>query len=107
MINLTDADFDKGVLQSRVPVLVYFWAAWCGPCLMAGPVIEELAKDYEGKIKVGKLNVDENPKMSQKYGVMSIPTVIIFKEGKEVERQMGFPGKEGYKKMIEEVIKLT
>lgn len=76
----------------------------CAPCLVAGPVIEELAKEYEGKIKVGKLNVDENPKMAQKHGVMSIPTVVIFKKGKEVERQVGFPGKEKYKELIEGVI---
>ena len=84
--------------------MVYFWAPWCGPCQMAGPVIEELAKEYEGKMRVGKLNVDENPKMAQKYGVMSIPTVIIFKGEKEVRKQIGFPGKEGYKKLIEELI---
>lgn len=76
----------------------------CGPCKMAEPVIEELAKEYEGKIKVGKLNVDENPKIAQKYGVMSIPTVIIFREGKDVKKQIGFPGKEGYRKLIEEFI---
>ena len=101
---MTDQSFDQEVLKAEMPVLVDFWAPWCGPCLMAGPVIEELAKKHEGKIKVGKLNVDENPKMSQKYGVMSIPTVTIFNGGKEVKRQIGFPGKEKYQEMIEEVL---
>ena len=71
---------------------------------MAGPVIEELAKEYEGKVSVGKLNVDENQKTAQKFGVMSIPTVIIFKKDEKLKKQIGFPGKEGYKKLIEEII---
>lgn len=104
MIELTDQNFDKEALQADLPVLVDFGAPWCGPCLMADPVIEELAKEYEGKIKVGKMNVDQGPKTAQKYGIMSVPTVIVFKDGKEVKRQIGFPGKEGYKKIIEEII---
>lgn len=104
MVELTDQNFDKEVLKADLPVFVDFWAPWCGPCKLAGPVIEELAKEYEGKIKIGKLHVDENPKMAQKYGVMSIPTVVIFKEEKEVKRQIGFPGKEKYKELIEGVI---
>ncbi len=104
MIDFTDQNFYREVLQSETPVLVDFWAPWCGPCLMAGPVIEGLAKEYQGKIKVGKLNVDENPKMSQKYEVMSIPTVIIFKDGKEIKRLIGFPGKSGYQEMIQEIL---
>lgn len=104
MITLTDSNFDDEVLKLKLPILVDFWASWCGPCLMAGPVIEELAKEYKGKIKVGKLNVDENPKIAEKYGILSIPTVIIFKEGKEIKRQVGFVGKEGYKKLIEEIL---
>lgn len=101
MLILTDKNFDSEVLKSDLPVLVDFWAEWCGPCLMAGPVIEELAKEYKGKIKVGKLNVDENPKIAEKYGILSIPTVIIFKEGKEIKRQVGFVGKEAYEKLID------
>jgi len=103
MIIVEDQNFEKEVLKSDLPVLVDFWASWCGPCLMVGPVIEELAEEYEGKIKFGKLNVDENPKTAEKYGILSIPTVIIFKEGKEVKRQVGFPGEEGYRKLLEEV----
>jgi thioredoxin 1 len=104
MVNLTDKNFSQEVLKAEMPVFVDFWAPWCGPCLMAGPVIEELAEEYQGEIKMGKLNVDENPQTAQKYGVMSIPTVIIFKEGKGVKKQIGFPGKEGYKRLIKEVL---
>jgi len=86
-----------------LPVLVDFWAPWCGPCQTAGPVIEELAKEYEGKIKVGKINIDENQKISEKYGILSIPTVIIFKNGEEVKRQVGFVGKEGYINLISNI----
>ena len=86
-----------------MPVLVDFWAPWCGPCQTAGPVIEELAKEYEGKIKVGKINIDENQKISEKYGILSIPTVIIFKNGEEVKRQVGFVGKEGYINLISNI----
>jgi len=104
LVELTDQNFKKEVLQAELPVFVDFFALWCSPCLMAEPVIKELAEEYEGKIKIGKLNVDENPKTAQKYGIMSIPTVIIFQEGKEVKKQIGFLGKEGYKKLIEEIV---
>ncbi len=104
MLELTNKSFQEEVLKAKEPVLVDFWAPWCGPCRMAGPVIDELAQEYEGKVKVGKLNVDENPKTAEKYGVMSIPTVIIFKEGKEAKRQIGFPGKAGYEQLIKGVL---
>ena len=104
-MQLNNQNFEKEVLKSNIPVLVDFWANWCGPCKMAGPVIDQLEKDYAGKIKVGKLDVDENPQISQKYAVMSIPTVIIFKDGKEIKRQVGFSGKEGYIKILEEALK--
>jgi len=101
MLILTDTNFEKEVLKSDLPVLVDFWASWCGPCMMAAPVLEELSKKYEGKIKFGKVNVDENQRLAEKYGILSIPTVIVFREGKEVERQIGFPGEEGYVRLIE------
>lgn len=104
VMELTDINFNKEVLETELPVLVDFWAEWCSPCKLAEPVIEELAGEFEGKIKVGKLNVDENPQTGQKYGILSIPTVIIFKDGKEVGRRIGFPGKEGYLKLISEIL---
>lgn len=103
-VNLTDQNFEKEVLKSDLPVFVEFGAPWCGPCQMAEPVVEELAKEYEGKIKVGKLNVDENPQIPQKFGIMSIPTVIIFKNGQEVKRLVGFEGKESYKQLINGIL---
>jgi len=103
MIELTDKNFKEEVLLCRIPVLVDFWAPWCGPCQMTGMIIEELDKECEDKIKVGKLNVDENPQVAVKYGVMSIPTVVFFKEGKEIARKIGLEGKEAYLKIISNV----
>ena len=103
-IKLTDTNFDQEVLKSEIPVFVDFFAPWCGPCQAASLVVEELAKEYEGKIKICELDVDQNPVSAQKFGVMSIPTVITFKGGQEVKRQAGFPGKEGYVKLLEEVL---
>ena len=93
-MEVTDANFDQEVLQSDLPVLVDFWAPWCGPCKLMGPIIEELAKEFEGKVKVVKLNVDENPQTAQKYGIMSIPTLIIFKNGQIAEQLIGLRPKE-------------
>lgn len=104
-MQLNDQNFEREVLKSNLPVLVYFWAPWCGPCKVSGPIIDQLEKDYASKAKVGKLNVDENPQVPQSYIVMSIPTVVIFKNGKEIKRQVGFPGEKGYIKMLEEVLK--
>jgi len=103
-VTLTDQNFEKEVLKANSPVMVDFWASWCFPCKMAAPVIEELSEEYKGKLKVGKLDVDKNPQTTQKYGIMSIPTVIFFKDGKEVKREIGFPGKGGYEKLIKEVM---
>jgi len=90
----TDQNFEEEVLNSQIPVLVDFWAPWCGPCQMMGPIIEELAEELEGKVVVGKLNVDENPQMAQKYGIMSIPTLLIFKNGQVIEQFVGVQPKE-------------
>ena len=101
---VTDSNFETEVIKADKPVLVDFWAPWCGPCTMAGTIIEELADEYKDRIKVGKINVDENPKTAEKLGIMSIPTVILFKDGKEAERLVGFAGKEGYTTLIAKVL---
>lgn len=94
-IIFTDSNFESEALVGDMPVLVDFFAVWCGPCRMQGPIVEELAKDFEGKAKIGKLNVDENPQTAQKYGVMSIPTIIIFKGGQAVQTLIGVQTKDG------------
>ena len=103
-VHFSDADFEEKVLKSPLPVLVDFFADWCGPCRLAAPIIDELAGVYAGKVTIGKLNVDENQQTAAGYGVMSIPTVIMFKGGKEAERKVGFVGKSGYEEMIKKVI---
>lgn len=101
MLNLTDDVFKKEVLESELPVLVDFWAAWCGPCKAIAPSVEELEKEYKGKMKVAKLNVDENSKTATQYGVMSIPTLIFFKNGKVMGQIVGVLSKSELKKKIE------
>ena len=101
VIMLTEENFRQEVLKADVPVLVDFWAAWCGPCKMVGPIVEELANDYVGKAKVCKLNVDDCGRIAQSYGVMSIPTLILFKGGQEVNRVVGFRPKGELAKMLE------
>jgi thioredoxin 1 len=88
-IEITDANFEELVTKSTKPVLVDFWAEWCGPCRMVGPVVEELAKEYEGKALIGKVNVDHNPGVATKFGIRSIPTILFFKGGQMVDRQVG------------------
>ncbi|OGJ54861.1 thioredoxin [Candidatus Peribacteria bacterium RIFCSPHIGHO2_02_FULL_49_16] len=100
---LTDADFDTEVLQSDIPVLVDFWAPWCGPCKSMLPIVEELTKEYEGKVKVVKMNVDENTDTPGKFNVMSIPTFIIFKGGEVVNTIVGMKSKEDMKKELNKV----
>lgn len=97
---VTDGDFEEKVINSQTPVVVDFFAVWCGPCKMAEPVLEELSKANAGKVAFFKLDVDQNPMVSQKYGVMSIPTTILFKNKEEVGRQIGFAGKQGFEELI-------
>ena len=88
-VELNDSNFDKEVLQAETPVLVDFWAVWCGPCRAIAPVVEQMAKEYDGKLKVGKLDVDNNPETSVKFGIRSIPTLLVFKGGRVVEQIIG------------------
>jgi len=105
LVHFTDQNFDELVLKNEKPVLVDFYADWCGPCRMVSPIIEELAKQYEGKVLVGKVDVDANPQVAGKYGVMSIPTVVLFNKGEEVQRQVGYGGKEMYDGMVKKLVK--
>ncbi len=99
---VSDANFEMEVLKSELPVLVDFWAPWCGPCRAIAPVIEELAQEYEGKVKIVKMNVDENPSTPSRYGIRAIPTLILFKNGEVVSQVTGAVAKGNLKAMIEE-----
>ena len=100
----TDQNFQDEVIKSNTPTLVDFWAPWCAPCRIVSPIIEELAKEYEGKLKVGKVNVDENQNSASQFGIMSIPSILIFKNGQPVKTMIGAQSKENFKKGIEEVL---
>lgn len=97
---VTKATFEQEVLQAKVPVLVDFWAPWCGPCRMLTPALEELARELDGKAKVVKVNVDEEPELAAKYGIMSIPTVIAFKNGQAAGKTVGFRPKDEFRNMV-------
>lgn len=104
IIQATSSNWESEVLKSEKPVFVDFWAEWCGPCRMVGPVVEEIAKTYSDKIKVVKLNVDENQDIAMKYGIQSIPSLLIFKNGKEIKRTIGAAPKDTYIKFINDAI---
>lgn len=101
ILTLDSANWQKEVVESPTPVLIDFWAAWCSPCRMIAPIVEELAGEYDGQLRVGKLNVDENPQVAAQYGVMSIPTLLLFKNGAPVERIVGFMPKKELKRRID------
>ena len=100
LFEFTDTNFDSEALKSDKPVLVDFWAPWCAPCRMVGPIIEELAGSYLEKVKVGKLNTDDNPGIASRYGIMSIPTILLFKNGEIVERIVGAAPKKDFEKIL-------
>ena len=103
-VTIEEGNFDLEVLQSKIPVLVDFWAQWCGPCRMVAPVVEELAEEYEGRISFGKVDVDQNPKIASQFGIMSIPTLILFKDGKPISNIVGFRPKDQLKQNLDEVL---
>ncbi|MCX7911914.1 MAG: thioredoxin [Dehalococcoidales bacterium] len=103
-LEVEEKKFDELVLKSNLPVLVDFWAPWCGPCRMIAPIIDELAGEYEGKISFYKVNVDNNPRLAQRYGVMSIPTLIIFKGGQPLSNLVGFRPKNELKKSLDQAL---
>jgi len=104
IVDITDQDFQTKVLDSSKPVLVDFWAPWCGPCKLAAPALEELLEQYKEKIDIVKINVDENQQNAQSLGIMSIPTTVLFKQGAEIGRQIGFTGKEAFEELIKKGI---
>jgi thioredoxin 1 len=103
-VEITDGNFETEVIQSKMPVLIDFWAPWCGPCRMVSPIVEEIALDYEGKIKVGKINTDENQQVASRYGIMSIPTLMIFKDGEVKERIVGAQPKDAIVSKVDKVL---
>ncbi|MFZ2362227.1 MAG: thioredoxin [Anaerolineae bacterium] len=103
-IHVTDADFEALILKSDVPAVVDLWADWCGPCHMIAPSVEQLASAYDGRAVIAKLNVDENPNVPGRYGIMGIPTLLYFKDGKEVDRQVGVAGYAGLANKLEKLL---
>lgn len=103
-VTLTSANFENEVLNSEIPVLVDFWASWCGPCKMLAPLIEEAAAKYEGKIKVGKVNIDNELDLAQQYKIISIPTLVFFKAGEAVEKSIGYIERDRLEELISRVI---
>ena len=104
IITVTTENFEEKVLKAEIPVLVDFWASWCGPCRAVAPVMEEIASDYEGKIFVGKVNVDDQSELAQKFRIMSIPTIMLFKNGEVVEKMVGSKSKSEFAQVIDKNI---
>ena len=104
VLKFTDSNFEGEVVKSDIPVLVDFWAEWCGPCRLMGPILDEMAPAYAGKLKIGKVNVDENQDTPSQFGVMNIPTMIVFKNGKEAERIVGAMSKADLQKKIDKAL---
>lgn len=102
VVSVSDSDFDSSVVGSSTPALVDFWAEWCQPCKMLAPTVEELAEEYQGRLLVGKVNVDDNPSTATKFGIRGIPTLLLFKNGKVVQQLVGVKSKNEIKKIIEE-----
>ena len=103
-LEITDSNFEETVLKSDKPVMVDFWAAWCGPCRMVGPVIDELSEEYEGKAVVGKVDIDSNQQYAAQFGVRNIPTVLVFKNGELVDRKVGVSSKNDYAQALDNLI---
>jgi thioredoxin 1 len=101
IVNTTDTDFDQDVLQSDIPVLVDFWATWCGPCKSIAPILEDLANDYQGKVKIVKVDVDNNPQAASRFGIRNIPTLFVFKDGEKVDSVMGLQPKSELAKVLD------
>lgn len=102
VVSISDSDFESSVVGSSTPALVDFWAEWCQPCKMLAPTVEELAEEYQGRLLVGKVNVDDNPSTATKFGIRGIPTLLLFKNGKVVQQLVGVKSKNEIKKLIEE-----
>lgn len=100
VLNITKDTFQSDVANSSVPVLVDFWAPWCNPCMRAAPIVDEFASEVVGKVKVGKINIDEEPELAQSFGVMTIPTMMVFKDGKQVGKRIGLCSKEDLKNLV-------
>jgi thioredoxin 1 len=103
-LEFTDANFEELVLQSDKPVIVDFWAVWCGPCRMVGPIVDELGKDYDGKAVVGKVNVDENPGITKQFQIRNIPTILFFKGGQQVDKQVGAVPKQALEGKLQKLL---
>ncbi|QSX07596.1 thioredoxin [Alkalibacter rhizosphaerae] len=104
VVILDEENFEKEVIASKIPVMIDFWAEWCGPCQQVIPIVNELAQEFEGVVKIAKLNVDENRSIAMKYRVMSIPTILFFKDGEEVRREVGAKSKEDYIQLLDSLI---